>query len=894
MKANLPEREPERLQYWESQNLYAAQRRQRAGRPKFVLHDGPPYANGDIHTGTALNKVLKDIINRYWSQAGYDVVYVPGWDTHGLPIEMRALKQLNVSQHQIEPLKLRHESRQVATHYIGVMTRQFQRLGVMGAWDEPYITMTPAYEGAELRVFAAMVGRGLIYRDLRSVYWCPHCETALAEGEIEYHTHRSPSIDVAFPLQEGTTLPAGTRAVIWTTTPWTIPANVAIAIHPELPYCVVDTEVGPLLLAEALVDQVLQRCGLTRQGDKGCWQGRELEGIIACHPYLDRRAPLVLGEHVTAESGTGLVHTAPGHGVEDFEVGRQYRLEVVQPLDDQGRFEPDIPLVGGLFYADANAVIQAKLAEVGALLHQEDYDHQYAYCWRCKNPIIYRATKQWFLSIDRIRSELIQATYDVTWDPAWGGDRMRAMILDRQDWCLSRQRVWGVPIPAYYCESCGASELTEELVRRAAEIIGQEGADSWWAKPADYFLPPGWTCAQCGGTKFRQEQDIFDVWLDSGSSQAAVLGESEELRLPADVVLEGNDQYRGWFQSLLTTGVSTRGAAPYRMVLTHGMVLDKAGREMHKSLGNTIDPLDIVKRYGSDILRLWVATADFRSDVRISDEILRQLAESYRKIRNTFRFLLGNLAGFEPSPTMLSGTVRDPFNRWILVQVNDWLDEAWSSYQSYHFHTMVHGLVRLMTIDLSSFYLDVIKDRLYTLSAHDPLRVETQKVLYYILAALVRAISPVLVFTADEVYEYMPKLPDDPVSVHLTTWLTPWKLDFSESERARWERWLGYRAVILKALEELRAAKVIGNSLQADVHLTVSVTDPVPSPQDLAILTEMVLAARVTVSAGAEVAARAVPTTYERCERCWRYTADVDPVRRICQRCRQVLREFQS
>ncbi len=893
MKANLPQREPERLQRWESQNLYAVQRHQRADRPKFVLHDGPPYANGDIHTGTALNKILKDMINRYWSQAGYDVVYVPGWDTHGLPIEMRALKQLNVSQHQIEPLKLRNESRQVATHYIGVMTRQFQRLGVMGAWDQPYITMTPTYEGAELRVFADMVGRGLIYRDLRSVYWCPHCETALAEGEIEYHTHRSPSIDVAFLLEDGTKLPPGTRAVIWTTTPWTIPANVAIAIHPDLPYCVVDTEQGPLLLAEALADAVLERCGLTRQADRGCWQGRELEGIMARHPYLDRNVPLVLGEHVTQESGTGLVHTAPGHGVEDFEVGRQYRLEVVQPLDDQGRFQPDTPLVGGLFYADANATIQSKLAEVGALLHQEDYDHQYAYCWRCKNPIIYRATKQWFLSIDRIRAELIESTRDVIWDPAWGGDRMRAMIADRQDWCLSRQRVWGVPIPAYYCQSCGASILTEELVRRAADIIGQEGADSWWAKPADYFLPPGWTCPECGATRFRQEKDIFDVWLDSGSSQAAVLGESQELSLPADLVLEGNDQYRGWFQSLLTTGVSMRGSAPYRMVLTHGMVLDKSGREMHKSLGNTIDPLDIVKRYGSDILRLWVATSDFRTDVRISDEILGQLAESYRKIRNTFRFLLGNLAGFEPTAATMSGAVLDPFNRWALDRVNGWLDEAWSSYQSYHFHTMVHGLVRLMTIDLSSFYLDVIKDRLYTLSAQDPLRVETQKVLYYILSSLVRAISPVLVFTSDEVYEYMPKLPGDPESVHLTTWLTPWKVDMGEQERTRWERWLRYRDVMLKALEELRAAKVIGNSLQADVHLTVPVTDPMPSSEDAAILTEMVLAARVTLDSGAEMAARAVPTTYPRCERCWRYTADVDPVRGICERCRHVLEESQ-
>ncbi len=892
MKANLPTKEPERLREWESQGLYDLQRQHRAQRPKFILHDGPPYANGDIHAGTALNKILKDMISRFWSLADRDAIYVPGWDTHGLPIEMRALKKLNVSQHQIDPVALRRESRQVAHHYIGVMSEEFKRLGVMGAWDRPYVTMSPEYERAELLVFADMVERGLIYRDLKPVYWCPHCETALAEGEIEYQSHRSSSIYVAFPLVPGESpLPANTRAVIWTTTPWTIPSNVAIAIHPELRYAVVQTDEGPLLLAEDLVPSVLKHLGLTLLGHRGSWAGRELEGARFHHPYLDRQAPLVLGEHVTKDSGTGLVHTAPGHGVEDFEVGRTYQLAVIQPLDDRGRFAPDTPFLGGLFYEEANPIVRQKLQEAGGLLLAHDYDHQYAYCWRCKNPVIFRATRQWFLSIDRIRDQLVEATRAVTWDPAWGGDRMRAMVTERHDWCLSRQRVWGVPIPAFYCQSCGESVLDAALVRHVAEIFGHEGSDSWWEKPSSHFLPQGFRCPDCGGQEFLQERDIFDVWLDSGSSHALVLRESQELDWPCDLVLEGNDQYRGWFQSLLTTGVATEQAAPYRMVLTHGMVLDHAGREMHKSLGNTIDPLDLVQQYGSDVVRLWVATSDFRGDVRISDEIMRQLAESYRKIRNTFRFLLGNLNGFEPEAEPLSGRLLDPLNRFIVDRVNTWLDDAWAAYQTYHFHTMMHGLLRLMITDLSNFYLDVIKDRLYTLDVRDPLRRETERVLYYILTALTRAISPILVFTSEEVYQHSPKRPDDPVSVHLTTWVTRWDSPRDLDECQRLERLLEWRETILKALEGLRATKVIGNSLQAEVSLTVPAQYWPVAPGDVELLTEMVMAQSIVAHPGDILRATAEPTLCPRCERCWRYTKDVDPTQGLCQRCRLVLVE---
>lgn len=895
MRAGLPVREPEQLAKWESNGLYHMLRRNRVGRTKFVLHDGPPYANGDIHTGTALNKIVKDMINRYWSLQGYDVAYVPGWDTHGLPIEMRALKSLGVTQHQIESLALREECARVANHYIGAMTDQFRRLGVMGDWDHPYITMKPVYEGAELRVFADMVEKGLVYRDLKPVYWCPHCETALAEGEIEYKAHRSDSIYVAFLLKTASLLPEDTRAVIWTTTPWTIPANVAIAVHPDLVYQVVETDAGRLLIGRDLVKEACAQMGITAGTVLGEWHGRELEGIQTVHPYLGHVVPIVLGQHVTQESGTGLVHTAPGHGMEDFEVGKQYGLPVVQPLNDQGHYQDDTPLVAGLFYKKANSVVKDELQAKGALLKSQVIEHQYAHCWRCKNPVIYRATAQWFLSIDKIRGQLLDAIAPVRWDPEWGRERMRSMVDNRADWCLSRQRVWGVPIPAFYCESCGQSILAADLIRRTADRIAEHGSNIWWQEPASAFLPSDYHCPHCQGTTFRSERDIFDVWLDSGSSQAAVLADHADLAWPADLVLEGNDQYRGWFNSLLTTGVATRDQAPYKMVLTHGMVLDKSGQEMHKSLGNTVDPLELVNRYGADILRLWVASSDFRTDVRISDDLMQQMAETYRKIRNTFRFMLGNLAGYDPSTSgQRHEDLTDPLNRWAVNSVNKWLNDADRAYSRYAFHTVVHGLVRLMTIDLSSFYFDVIKDRLYTLHSRDPLRQETQEVLYYILQTLVRAIAPILVFTAEEVFHFAPKL-EATGSIHEQEWYPLWSVSWSEDDQARWTQLFGYRDAILKSLESLRSDKVIGNSLQGEVLLEIPADAPDLSAEDVALLAEMTLSASVAWKRGESLRATAHKTTWARCERCWRYTSDVGThsgdYADVCGRCYVVLTE---
>lgn len=894
MKANLPEKEPQWLSEWDKMNLYQMQRRERANQPKFVLHDGPPYANGDIHTGTALNKILKDMINRYWSLAGRDVVYVPGWDTHGLPIEMRALKQLGVSQHQIEPLDLREECGRVATHYIRVMTEEFKRLGVLGDWDHPYVTMSPEYEGAQLGVFAAMVGKGLIYRDLRPVYWCPHCETALAEGEIEYHSHRSDAIYVAFPVKDDDRgpLPVETRAVVWTTTPWTIPANVAITVNPELMYEVLETrQHGRVLVAANLATQLIDLMRWEVRERFGPWTGQELEGVVTQHPYLGHDVPVILGEHVTSESGTGLVHTAPGHGMEDFEVGRKYHLPVVQPIDDQGRFMKGTPLVEGVFYQEANALVMAQLEETGHLIRHDDFTHQYAYCWRCKNPVIYRATKQWFLSVDRLRTSLTQAIHPVKWDPNWGGERMRQMVENREDWCLSRQRVWGVPIPAFYCEDCQEAILEAPLIRHVAEIIAREGSGAWWRHEASYFLPENYRCPHCGSSKLTQEHDIFDVWLDSGSSQAAVLGESRGLSWPADLVLEGNDQYRGWFNSLLTTAVAAKGEAPYRMVLTHGMVLDKSGQEMHKSLGNTIDPMDIVKQYGADILRLWVASSEYRNDVRISDEILRQLAESYRKIRNTFRFILGNLGNREGLEQ--PQTLHDPLNRWVVDTLNSWTSEARQAYESYTFHQVVHSLVRLLTTELSSFYLDVIKDRLYTLASQDPLRQETLSVLKYMGDVLVRAISPILVFTSEEIYRYLPKDSASPPSVHLLQWPQTWAIGYEHEESMRMARLLSYREVILKTLEQLRENKTIGNSLEATVHLTVPQDDSAVTESERGLLTEMVMVAHIDVETGTEISCKADRTSWNRCNRCWRYTSEVGRYpdhQDLCERCYGVVK----
>lgn len=892
MRAGLPVEEPKRLRAWQAEDLYGRLLTERRDCPVFVLHDGPPYANGEIHMGTALNKVLKDIVNRYRLLAGDSVRYVPGYDTHGLPIEMQALRDLGVSQHQIDPVELRRVSAETASRFMATMTAQFERLGVMGDWAHPYVTMDPAFEAAEMRLFAEIVERELIYKDLKSVHWCPVCETALAEAELEYQTVTSPSIWVAFDLVRNPSgvVPANTRALVWTTTPWTIPANVAIAYHPELRYVVVEAGAfGRLIVGDDLVEQVAAALGtsLTRVSEP--FWGASLFGVVARHPYLDRESPLVAGDHVTAEQGTGLVHTAPGHGQEDFLVGRQFDLPVVQPLDERGRFVAETPVVGGLFYEEANAPLIELLRASGHLLAASTLEHPYAHCWRSKNPVIFRATRQWFMRIEPLKADMLAAVDSVNWVPGWGQERMRNMIVDRQDWCISRQRSWGLPIPALFCTACGADVLDAGFVRTFADRVEHEGSTIWWTAPLDDLLGPGGLrCPVCGDARLERQWNVFDVWLDSGSTQAAVLAGREGLRWPADVVLEGGDQYRGWFNSLLTLGCATRGQAPYRTVVTNGWVLDAQGRPMHKSLGNAVDPFALIDKYGADVLRLWVAASDYRSDVRISAEHMDQVAEVYRKLRNTFRFCLGNLYDY-PVPEGEPPVSGDPLDLWAAVSLADLLEELQSRYEAYEYHGVVQALQSFVTGALSSFYLDVIKDRLYTLAPDDPVRRGTQAMLFRLAGALSRVVAPILPFSADEMWEALPGRHG-----RVTSERWPEAPELPSDARARAHEVDGVllvREPVLQALEALRRERIIGNSLEARLQIGASA-------ETLALLTRtadrlpewfMVAGVDLYASPALQVAAERAEGV-SRCDRCWRSRpeAEVDATG-LCARCRDAL-----
>ena len=887
MRGNLAVEEPRRLARWQAEEAGRVLAERRVGQPRYVLHDGPPYANGDVHMGTLLNKVLKDIINRREVLNGKDVRYVPGWDTHGLPIEMQALKELGVGQREIDPVELRRTSARTARHYLAEMTRQFQRLGIMGDWDHPYVTMDPGFEAAELRLFADIVEQGLVYKDLKSVHWCPHCETALAEAELEYREKTSRGIWVAFdilPAERGP-LPEGTRVVIWTTTPWTIPANVAIAYHPAFPYQVLDTPQGLFVVASALVDTFLSDVGLGGGTAVLEVDGRALAGVAATHPYLGHRVPLLPAEHVTADQGTGLVHTAPGHGIEDFDLGRAWSLPVVQPLDDRGRFVDGTPKVAGLGYEEAEPAVVAALAEAGALLFERPLVHQYPHCWRCKHPVIFRATSQWFFRLDPIREQLLAAIPEVAWTPAWAQERMRLMVVDRRDWCLSRQRAWGLPIPAFACQDCGAPVMTADTVRHVAGLVAAHGSNIWWEWEVDRLLPdPPPRCA-CGGTRLAREWNVFDVWFDSGATQAAVLAERAELTWPADLVLEGGDQFRGWFNSLLTEGVAWRGAAPYRGVLTHGWVLDGAGRPMHKSLGNVVDPSKLVDRYGADVMRLWVAAGDFRGDVRVSDDQLARVAETYRKLRNTARFLVGNLAHFDPGQAVRTADL-PPLEQWAMAELAGSLGKMRAAYEAYEFHLVVQELTRLCVVSLSTFYLDVVKDPLYTLAVGDPARRAVETVLWHVLDVLQAILLPICPFTADEIREHRgspgatwdmlwPVLPDGVAN-----------LPGAARVRALWPA----RDAGLLALEQARQAGVIGSAGAADVTLFVPEgVDVLSVSGDASLLQTILMTATVTVErgTGADWRAQATASPWPKCPRCWRQVPTLPEG--VCPRCSHAL-----
>jgi isoleucyl-tRNA synthetase len=834
MKADLARKETEFLARWDEMRLYEKIQAARSGRRHYILHDGPPYANGHIHIGTALNKILKDFVVKSKAMEGYAAPYVPGWDCHGLPIEHQVLKELGPKRHGMSQFDIRRLCREYAEKFIDIQRSEFKRLGGVGDWEHPYLTMTYDYESDIVREFGKVVKAGGVYRAKKPVLWCPNDETALAEAEVDYDEHTSPSIYVKFPVADpkgkfAVDATHGTHVVIWTTTPWTLVANKAISVHPHFTYRLVDTPKGRLLLVQELVDSCMQAFGF--KGDEyrmtaGAFSGTELEGILCRHPWLDLEVPVIVGDHVTREQGTGCVHTAPGHGQEDYEIGRRYGLEVYAPVDYQGRFEAGVDRFGGKKVFEANPEIIRLLDERGMLLREEPIRHSYPHCWRCKKPVIFRATEQWFISMEKndLRKRAIEEIDRTTWIPAWGRDRIYGMMESRPDWCISRQRIWGVPIVAFACAGCGELMFDPEVVEHVAGIVSREGTDAWFVREAKDLLPPGRRCGGCGGGDFRKERDILDVWFESGVSHAAVLKRRPELSWPADLYLEGSDQHRGWFHSTLLASLQTDGRAPYKAVLTHGFVVDGSGKKMSKSAGNVIAPQEVIKQYGAEILRLWVAATDFREDIRISREIISHLVEAYRKIRNTARFLLGNLYDYDPETKAVPDEALREIDRFMLHRLGKLTGRVRKAYADFEFHLVFHSINQFCAVDLSALYLDIVKDRLYTMRPDDPDRRAAQRVIHDCLVALIRLMAPVLSFTAEEIWGHLPAgarpaADRDAESVHLLSFPEADPRLSDESLAGRWERLLAVRAEVSRVLEGLRNRKVIGSSLDAEVSL---------------------------------------------------------------------------
>ncbi|MED1202148.1 isoleucine--tRNA ligase [Heyndrickxia acidicola] len=819
MRGNLPKREPEIQEKWEKMNIYQKVQERNQGKPLFILHDGPPYANGDLHMGHALNKTLKDFIVRYKSMTGFNAPYVPGWDTHGLPIE-QALTNKGVKRKEMTVAEFRKLCAEYAYEQVDNQRASFKRLGVRGDWENPYLTLKPEYEAQQIKVFGEMASKGYIYKGLKPVYWSPSSESALAEAEIEYQDKRSASIYVAFKVKDGKgVLDNETKIIIWTTTPWTMPANLGISVHPDLNYAVVLVNNEKFVVAEALLEEVSNVLEWESPEVVKTVKGRDMEYITAEHPFYDRESLVMLGDHVTTESGTGCVHTAPGHGEDDFIVGKKYGLDVLCPVDDKGRMTAEAPGFEGLFYDEANKPITEKLKEVGALLKLNFFTHSYPHDWRTKKPVIFRATAQWFASIDAFRNELLEQIKEVKWVPSWGETRLFNMVRDRGDWCISRQRAWGVPIPVFYAEN-GDAIITEETIEHVSELFRENGSNVWFEREAKELLPEGFTHPGSPNGQFTKETDIMDVWFDSGSSHQGVLVERDGLQRPADLYLEGSDQYRGWFNSSLTTSVAVSGKAPYKGILSHGFALDGEGRKMSKSLGNVILPGKVINQMGAEIVRLWVASVDYQADVRVSDAILKQVSEVYRKIRNTFRFLLGNLNDFQPDANKISYDQLREVDQFMLVKLNQLIKTVCTSYENYEFPSIYHAINNFCTQDLSAFYLDFAKDVLYIEAEDNYERRAMQTVLYECLTVLAKLLSPVLPHTADEVWEFIPGVEGE--SVQLTDMPEYKELPNALKLEEKWSKFLDLRDDVLKALEEARNAKVIGKSLTAKVTLYVN------------------------------------------------------------------------
>lgn len=914
MRGNLPKREPEMLQKWEEENLYADIIKKNEGKPNYTLHDGPPYANGDIHLGTALNKVLKDIIVKYKNMSGFRSHYVPGWDTHGLPIELKAMKSIGVENGAIPPVELRQHCKDFALSFVENQKNQFKRIGVLGDFDNPYLTLKPEFEAREVEVFGEFAKKGYVYKGLKPVYWCPECQTALAEAEIEYSDDPCQSIYVKFKVSDDKGLFTekgidldNTYFVIWTTTTWTLPGNLAICLGPNYDYVVVKAENGEnYVMAEYLVPVTMEAAGIEKYEVIAKFLGSDLEGIKTAHPFMNRPSPIILGDHVTLESGTGCVHTAPGYGVDDFEVCKKYDdIGIVVGVDGKGVLTKDSGMFEGLTTDNANKVIAEHLKETGSLFAVEDIEHQYPHCWRCKSPILFRATEQWFCSVKNFKDETIKAIEKVQWIPAWGEERIKGMVQDRSDWCISRQRTWGVPIPVIYCKDCGKPICNDTTIKAISDLFRAEGSDAWYIKDAKEFLPESVKC-ECGCSDFEKEMDILDVWFDSGVTHKAVLEEREDLSGPADLYLEGADQYRGWFQSSLLTSIVCNGEAPYKTVCTHGWTVDGQGKVMHKSLGNGIEPKEINDKYGADILRLWVASSDYHSDIRISKDILAQLSDAYKKIRNTARFILGNLSnadGFDIDKDGVSDEELFELDKWAMVKLDQLIDKVNAAYSAFDYHIVFQAIHNFCVIDMSNFYLDIIKDRLYCDGVNSVSRRAAQTAMYKILSAITRLVAPIMSFTADEIWSYIPhSASENAKSVFLNDMPEKSNIAVDDEFNAKWDLIAELREDVKKALEIKRADKVIGKSLEADVILYADDEKAQAISKFVNELPEIFIVSKVELKEGKGefsgdldgVTIDVITASGEKCERCWKFSKSVgthDDHPTLCDRCHSVITE---
>lgn len=914
MRASLPQREPEFLKKWNENDQYKKLMDYNEGKPLFVLHDGPPYANGDIHIGHALNKTLKDFIVRYKNMTGFKSPFVPGWDTHGLPTELAARKKAGITaESNISDLELRKICRDTALGYVNLQRESFKRMGIIAEWDNPYITLKKEFEQEQIKVFANMASKGYIYKGLKPVYWCSDCNTALAEAEIEYAEDPCHSIYVKFKVTEDfgklTALGAEldkTYFVIWTTTTWTLPANVAICVGPNYEYSLLKANGEYYVMATDLAPVAMADAGITDYETVGIIRGDELEYMKTAHPFIDRTSLVIVGDHVTLESGTGCVHTAPGHGVDDFIVCKKYpEIPIVVPVDNKGVLTEEAGQFAGLTTEEANKPIAEYLDKIGALFALKKIKHQYPHCWRCHKPVIFRATSQWFCSVDDFKDAAVKAAEDVKWYPEWGKDRLQSMVLERADWCISRQRKWGVPIPVVYCKDCGKEIIDDGVMQKVSDIFGKEGSDAWYAHDAEYFLPEGFKCPHCGKSNgFEKESDIMDVWFDSGSSHAAVCRKRPYLKWPADVYLEGADQYRGWFQSSLLTSVAAGDGAPYKQIITHGWTVDGEGRKMSKSLGNGIAPQEIISKYGADILRLWVASADYHADIRISPEILKQISDNYRKLRNTARYCLGNLYDFDPDKDMVSNDELEELDKYALMKLDEVIVIARKGYDEYEYHTTAHALHNFCVVDMSNFYFDVLKDRLYTTAPDSKSRRAAQTVLYKVLDALTLILTPILAFTCDEIWTAMKhdksRNPEGPLFNSIPT------ADYIETDEAfiaKWDRIHEIRTDVQKALELARNEKVIGKPLEAKVTLYADGELAYFLKSELKSLPEIFITSAVEIADGegefkGDVKGLSITVNKadgEKCERCWKFSDTVGQDSEhptLCAHCAETMKQL--